>query len=195
MTGFAEDPQSPFTTPMDKVSFLRWVETQEGRYELARGVVEMQARVTRGHALVANAIARELAKQLNTSEWTVLVEGFGVDVGDGVRYPDVLVERAGGDAADLTTDKPIVIVEVLSPSSEDLHLQVKSREYTTLPALHAYLVASQDTPRVWLWIRDPLTGRFQEEAAVLAGSDARIEIPELDLVIPLHEINRGLTAL
>ena len=133
MTGFAEDPQAAYGLPLDKKAFLHWVQRQEGRFEFAEGQVTMQARLTRGHSRIANAFTQALRNQLNPNNWEVFAEGFGIDVGASVRYPDVLVEKVGGAPNELTTAEPILLVEVLSPSSVGTDMTFKLAEYTSLP--------------------------------------------------------------
>ena len=62
-----------------------------------------------------------------------------------IRFPDIIVDRAGEAPKDLTGTAPVLIAEVLSPSSEQVDLGDKSTEYLQLPSLAIYLVFAQDT--------------------------------------------------
>ena len=192
MTGFSEDPQAAYGLPLDKKSFLHWVQRQEGRFEFAEGKVTMQARITRGHSLVTNAFTLALRSRLSISDWNVLAEGFGIDVGDGIRYPDILVEKAGGQTSDLTTTTPVVLVEVLSPSSVGTDMTVKLAEYTSLASLEAYIVASQDEAICWVWQRQGEARAFPQHPQEVAGHEALFEIPALQIALPLAEIYRHI---
>src|SRR5262249_22950615 len=103
---------------MGKPAFLGWVQGREQRYELARGRVMMMTGGSRGHAIITRRLATALERRLDQSRWSVLTSDFGVDLGPAtIRYPDIVVDVAGGALADLTATAPALIAEVLSPSS------------------------------------------------------------------------------
>jgi len=78
---------------------------------------------------------------------------FRVDLGPStVRYPDVVVDVAGGRLKDLTATAPAMIAEVISPSSAKDDLCVKANEYVQLPSLSAYLVLAPDEPKARVWL-------------------------------------------
>jgi Uma2 family endonuclease len=169
--------------PIDPDAFLRWNEGREGKRELVRGkVVEMMVGATRSHALLVRRLARSLEDRLDVTRYDVVTNDLGVKTPDGVRYPDVVVDRAGGSGKDLATTAPVLIAEVLSPSSKRTDLIVKAADYTGLPSLFSYLVLSQEEPRAWLWLRG-------HEAWIgptpIEGMDGVIEVPGLSLAIPL----------
>lgn len=172
---------------MDRPEFLEWVQAHEGRYELVGGRVVMMTGGTRGHAILARRLAAALEKRLDEERWTVLTFDFGAALGPStVRYPDVVVDVAGGNFKDLTATAPTLIAEVLSPSSVKDDLGAKATEYLRLPSLSAYLVLAQDEPKAWIWVRG--TGGFLAQPNVIAGRDARIEIPAHAIDLPLSEI-------
>ena len=175
---------------MDKTEFLAWVQGHEGRYELVGNHVVMMTGGSRGHAILVRRLAAALEKRLDSSRWTVLTSDFGVDVGPStVRYPDVVVDVAGGRFKDLTATAPVLIAEI-SPSSAKDDLGAKAEEYLRLPSLSAYLVLAQDEPRARVWGRG--AGGFSPEPEVLDGHDAVIEIGSLGIDVLLAEIYAGV---
>jgi len=176
---------------MDKSAFLTWVQAHEGRYELDGSRVMMMTGSSRGHAILVRRLAAALEKRLDGNRWTVLTSDFGVDVGPStVRYPDVVVDAAGGRLRDLTATAPAVIAEVISPSSAKDDLGVKAGEYVRLPSLLAYLVLEQDGPKARVWVRG--AGGFSPEPKVIEGRDAVIEIASLGVALPFAEIYAGV---
>lgn len=177
---------------VDKATFFTFVERQgEGRYEYVRGrIMQQQQGGTRRHARIADALHQHLRMQLDAAEWVVL-EARGIETDDTVRYPDVVVEPASEPDHSLTTRKPIVIVEVLSPSSSDRDLDVKPAEYLAIATLQAYIVASQDEPACYLWVRDA-EGAFPAAPVSLIGREKSIDIPVLSLSIPLDAVYAGI---
>jgi Uma2 family endonuclease len=175
---------------MGKTEFLAWVQTREGRYELAGSRVVMMTGGSRGHATIVRQLARALEKRLDAGQWAVLTSDFGVDVGPStVRYPDVVVDVAGGALRDLTATAPAIIAEVISPSSEKEDLGAKAEEYLRLPSLSAYFVLSQDEPKTRVWLRG--TRGFPQKPKVIKGLDGIIDIASLSVAVPLKEIYAG----
>jgi Uma2 family endonuclease len=175
---------------MGKSEFLAWVQAREGRYELAGGRVEMTTGGSRGHATLVRRLARALEKRLDAARWTALTSDFGVDVGPStVRYPDVVVDVAGGALKDLTATAPVLIAEVISPSSEKDDLGAKAVEYVRLPSLSAYLVLAQDAPKARVFLRNPRG--FTRQPTAVNGLDAVIDIAPLGVAVPLAEIYAG----
>lgn len=172
---------------MDKPEFLAWVPAHEGRYELAGNRVVMLTRGSRGHGIVVRRLANALEKRLDGHRWTVLTSDFGVDLWPStVRYPDVVVDAAGGQLKDLTATAPALIAEVLSPSSAKDDLGAKAAEYVRLPSLSAYLVLAQDKAKVRAWLR--AGAGFPSSPDVAVGHDAIIKIAALGISLPLSEI-------
>ncbi|TMJ24627.1 MAG: Uma2 family endonuclease [Alphaproteobacteria bacterium] len=148
---------------MDKAAFLEWVQGRDGRFELANGQTIMLVGASRTHGL---AIVRG---QLDPREWSVIAD-FGLDAGpETLRYPDIVIDRAGGSGGDLTASAPALVIEVLSPSSLRLDLGDKAAEYLRLPSLRAYLVFAQDEPKAWAWTGEQT--RLPPAPAVIGGQD------------------------
>jgi Uma2 family endonuclease len=145
--------QTKMPTTADE--FLRWNEGREGKREFVSGrVVEMMINVTRHHWRLETGLTQQLVARLGTDDYNIGSADFGVRTRDGVRYPDVMVERFGADGKELATTAPLLIAEVLSPSSIADDFGPKAADYLALPSLLHYLVLSQDEIRIWLWSRD-----------------------------------------
>jgi Uma2 family endonuclease len=171
---------------MDKAAFLDWVQGREERYELDRGRVIMMTGGSRAHGQITFNLAKALDARLDPNKWAVLPE-FGVNLGpESVRFPDVIVDVAGATGKDLTATAPVLIAEVLSPSSERIDLGDKSSEYLCLPSLAAYCVFAQEVIKAWVWIRGP--GGFPPGPEVFEGEGAVIRIEALALDLPLKDI-------
>jgi Uma2 family endonuclease len=176
---------------MDKAAFLDWAETQEGRCELVGGRAVMMMRPVMAHAIITRNLLIGLDRRLDRGRWTVIPD-FAIDVGPAtLRAPDVVVVPAGGDLKSRATMSPVLLAEILSPSTATIDLGDKSSEYVALPSLLAYLVLAQDEPKAWLWLRGP--DGFHAGSQVIAGTDATIAIPSFGLDIPMAEIYAGVT--
>jgi Uma2 family endonuclease len=176
---------------MDKPAFLDWVQGRTERYELSKSRIVMMMGGSRGHAIVTRRLAAALERRLDTLRFTVLTSDFGVDLGpDTVRYPDVVVDVAGGPLKDLTATAPVLIAEVISLPSATYDLGDKAAEYLKLAGLSAYVVLAQDEPKAWIWARNE--SGLPPGPAVIAGMAEAIAVPALGIDLPLSEIFAGL---
>jgi Uma2 family endonuclease len=177
------------TLRMEKPAFLAWVEGREGRYELAEGQVIMMTGGTRWHALVVGNVYDLLRRKLDRKRWTVMAD-FAVDIGPcTVRYPDLVVENHGEKGTDLISIAPVVVVEVLSPTTTKTDFGDKAVEYLRLPSVAAYIILAQDEVKGWVYNR-PST---ELPAPVpTAGRERSISIQALNVTLPLAEIYDGI---
>ena len=192
MTGFAEDNAPAYEPPMSKAAFLHWVQRQERRHELKDGRAIMHPGVSKNHARLTAKILTALSTRLDPDLWAVTASDLAVEIGDDIRYPDVMVERMGADGRKLSTEQPVILVEVLSPSSTSTDMTVKLAEYTSLASLEAYIVASQDEPILWVWQRDAASREFPKKPQQIDGRDQLLEIPALNIALPLADLYRGI---
>jgi Uma2 family endonuclease len=175
---------------MDKPAFLAWVQGREERYELDEGCVVMMVGAPRAHGLIVRNLVLLLHGQLDPGQWTVIGD-FGLDAGPKtLRFPDIVVDRAGGDRGDYTATAPVLVAEVLSPSTADVDLGDKAAEYLRMPSLNAYLVFAQNQPKAWVWTRRD--GNFPPAPEVVVGQDKIIRIAALNLNLPLGAVHAGL---
>jgi len=171
---------------MDKAAFLAWAESREERHELVRGFVVMMTGGSRAHWQIAGNLFRALDNRIDRDRWIVFQE-FGVDLGPTtIRFPDIIVDVAGGPSKDLTATSPVLIAEVLSPSSERTDLGDKASEYLQLPSLSTYLVLAQDEVRAWLWTRE--TNGFSGGPTVHGSNESILSLPTLGISLSLAEI-------
>lgn len=176
---------------MDKQAFIAWMAANEGRYELVEGRVVMMTGVSRAHAIVVMNIAALLRSQLDSETWTVIAE-FGLDAGpQTLRYPDIVVDRAGGGLRDYTATVPVLLVEVLSPSTAAIDLRDKASEYLRLPSLAAYIAFAQTEPKAWVWSRSAEEG-FPPQPSIYEGIDSVVSVEPLNLTLPFRDAYAGV---
>ncbi len=180
---------------VDKDTFYRFIANADDqyRYEYVRGwIMQQQAGGTIRHARIAARVFGYLLQRTDQSIWSVMGSDAAADTGHTFRYADVIVELLGAsDDKAIATQTPVVVVEVLSPSSEERDLSVKVFEYTGLASLDTYIVASQDEALCYVWQRRA-DGTFAAQPDTVKGRDQIIQVPALGIAIPLAEIYRGI---
>jgi Uma2 family endonuclease len=176
---------------MDNATFLDWVQGREERYELAGGRVIMMTGGTVWHGMIVGNLSALLRARLDRRQWLVLPD-FGIDVRPGtVRYADVVVDRYGAKGDALTAQAPVLVAEVLSPSTMKIDLGDKAADYLQLPSLATYLIFAQDEIKAWAYKRRG-DNQFPPGPQVFAGADASISVPALALDVPLIDIYAGI---
>jgi Uma2 family endonuclease len=141
--------EQPRETEFTADAFIAWaLEQPTGRFELRNGVVVAMAPERVAHARAklraVNALAAAIAAAGLGCE--ALPDGMAVRVNDRTVYePDALV-RCGpplpGAAVEL--DDPVVVVEVVSPSSRGIDRGAKLAGYFALPSVRHYLIVDLD---------------------------------------------------
>jgi Uma2 family endonuclease len=87
------------------------------------------------------------------------------------------------------TINPLVVVEVLSPSSEGDDDGDKRQDFQSLASLQAYVLAAQDARCVKVYRR--IDGNWRDEPDVYRDGES-FELPGLTKAIAVHEIYDGL---
>lgn len=203
MPGFGEENQTPFgargaaptarvrpPTHLSKDEFCRWIDRQEAKFEWKEGRVVQMSNVTRGHASIVANLSFALLTALGRDRWRVLTSDFGIESGDFLRFPDVVVEPKLASTGSMTERRvvhPVLIFEVLSPSSVGIDMIEKPAEYGVFATLEAYVAVSQDTAQCWLWQRDA-AGAFPSRPAAVVGRGAALQLDARGISLPLAEI-------
>jgi len=131
---------------MTSDEFIAWaMEQPEGqRYELAAGEIVGMAPERRAHALTKFRIARRLAEAVERQglDCEVYPDGMAVEVDAATTYePDALVRCGALPPADaVRIDDPVIVVEVLSPSTRARDAGAKLIDYFRLASMHHYLI-------------------------------------------------------
>lgn len=182
--------------PLHKLTlaeYIEWENAQDDRNEYVRGEVFAMVGGRRVHGRVVGNLVRAFANHLQASPCQVFAESMKVQVAnDTILYPDVFVTC---DREDLRTDQiftaPLVIVEVLSPSTQAYNRGLKFALYRSVAALREYVLIDPDTRTVeafrvgadGLWVLHDMTAA------------ATLTVPAIDASIPLAEVFAGVDAV
>jgi Uma2 family endonuclease len=167
--------------PLTVDEFLAWERAQELRFEFDG----IQPVAMTGGSLAHNRVTTRLTVALVQRvkppceplgpELKVLTPGR-------VRYPDAtIICSEPDDGSDIVS--PIVVFEVLSPSTALTDRRVKAVEYAGVPGILAYVMLETDRPEIT--VRRRSTGW---EAETFEGLDAELPLPEVGVTIPLAAV-------
>lgn len=128
------------------------------KHEFLDGMILAMAGGTPDHAALAMAVGASLNRQLEGKKCRVYSSDLRVRVlATGFAgYPDVTVvcnklERDPEDAN--TATNPAVVVEILSPSTEQYDRGEKLRQYQQVPSLSHIVLVAHDEKRIDVWSR------------------------------------------
>ena len=144
---------SPESLPrLDPEAYLDYEREQSLRHELVDGYLYAMTGSSDRHEEIALNLAASLRVHLRGSSCRVYKGDLKLRVADDFYYPDVFV-RCGVDRGDayFKTD-PVLIAEVLSPSTQRYDRGDKRLAYFRLPSLREYLLISQD--RMFVEVHD-----------------------------------------
>jgi Uma2 family endonuclease len=135
---------------MTREEYRAWAEQQPvGRFERINGVAVAMARERVVHSQRKMLVWRALAQAAQEAglRCEVFTSGVMVEVDDSDFEPDAVVHcgaRLSDDA--IAVPDPLIIVEVLSPSTSAADRAWKLREYFRLRSVRHYLVVWDDPP-------------------------------------------------
>ena len=170
-------------------AFLDWEAKQAARHEFVDGVARMMAGGTIRHAVMMTLVASALLQRLRTGGCRPTTSDLLVVLpnGDG-RYPDVTVICPPFQPGDRTTREPVLVVEILSPSTAAYDQSRKLAAYRTIPALRHILILHQDEPRAEVWTRGAAVGADGWTVSTHVGASADVPLPGLGIVLALGEL-------
>jgi Uma2 family endonuclease len=178
--------------PKTYAEFLDFVAERpdEERWELVDGEFVMQASPTEFHQIiVANTLTRLGRVAAKRGPDCRAIPGVTVRVDHVDTYapvPDVIL-RCGAPTRGATCSDPIVVVEVLSPSTMDRDRGFKTQFYKVVPSVLAFLIIYSDEARVEVWER----GATETGFAVVSGASGIVKVASVGLEIPLAAVYEG----
>ncbi len=179
---------------MTYAEYLALEEASEGKHEYLRGEVWAMAGGTIEHSRLQAAVQGELRAALSGRPCNVFASDLRIriEATDRTTYADAAVicgkpEHASADPHAATN--PVVIVEVLSDSTEASDRGEKFAHYRHLASLQDYVLVSQKEPRIEVYHREG--GRWVMTEALSGGV---VEISSLQVSLRVDAVYHDPTA-
>jgi Uma2 family endonuclease len=174
--------------PMTLAEFLEWEEGQPLRYEFdGVGPVAMTGG-TYGHSTIQRDLAFALTGRLRGKPCQFQGSDLKIQVGDGhIRYPDGMIVCSPIDRTATVVHEPVVVFEVLSPSTAAKDRIVKAREYQATPSIRRYVMLEQDSVGATVYARSGETWTHE-----ILVADSILALPEIGVSLPLVEFYEGI---
>lgn len=182
-----------------KYSLKEYIELEkssEERYEYFDGEVFAMAGGSLEHLRIGKNIARHLENKLEGRS----CEAFPFDMRVKVptappyRYPDVTVVCGSLITEDFQglplLVNPLLIVEVLSPSTKDYDKDGKFLAYQSIASFQEYLLVAQDSPHVTRYVRQADNQWVRSD---FIGLESSVELKSLGVTLLLSEIYQAVS--
>ena len=174
--------------------YLEFDYNAEGRYEYFNGEVFEMGGGSPEHSLLGNRVGRLLGNQLEPKGCFVYNSEVLIKVPAMLpyRYGDVSALCGKPIYEDLGNQRllvnPILIVEVLSVSTEDFDRGLKFKAYKSIESLREYLLINQTKRFVTLYTKH--NERFWFQSEYVEGETLKLESLECELSV--DEIYQGI---
>ena len=179
------------TAFISEADYLAGEKIAETKHEYIDGEIFAMSGASASHNRISLNVATLFNVHLDGKPCQPYISDMKVKVGTKYFYPDVLVECSGLADDSHVTEKPTLIVEVLSKSTRRMDETTKRIAYTQIDSLLEYVLIEQDFVDIeiirrrtgWqserFYLGDSLT--FESIALTLTVEDiyARVNNPEL----------------
>jgi Uma2 family endonuclease len=170
--------------------YFQFEESAQEKHEYENGEIFAMSGGTYNHSRIGGNVLRRLLELLDFKDCTATGSDLRVDVKeyDSFMYPNAMVICGKIEYADGRRDvvkNPVLIVEVLSDSTESYDRGRKFKKYQSLPSFREYVLVSQNEPIVETYFR-------QDEQhwlyTLTEGLEAAIQLRTIDSRIKLSDV-------
>lgn len=170
--------------------YLEGEKVSKVRHEFVNGEVYPMAGASDRHHRISLNLAKKLDDHLEDSD----CEAFMVDMKlkadeTDFYYPDVFVACDESPESRFYREEPVLIIEVLSPSTRQIDRREKLKAYQNIPTVQEYLVIEQEKIHIELHRRQP-DGNWITYFYNKSDRDEIIEFQSVGMEITLDEMYR-----
>jgi Uma2 family endonuclease len=177
-----------------EAEYLAFERASEIKHEYDHGEIFAMEGASEQHNLITVNVAASLHAQLRQRPCWVYSNDMRLKISArNYTYPDIIVVCGAPQIADEQGDtllNPTLIVEVLSPSTEQYDRGRKFQYYRTLASLQEYVLISQEQARIEHYVRQD-NGKWLYTHH--AGLDAALELPSIGCRLALADVYEKVT--
>ena len=173
--------------------YFRHEREAEQRHEYIDGAILAMAGGTPRHSLITANVTIALGLRLRGKPCRVYSSDLRIStkVKNMIVYPDLSVvcgrPRPIEDDRD-TISNPVLIIEILSPSTRNRDRGLKAAEYRDMETLLEFLLIEQDRPSIEHW-RKVADGHW--DVLTVEQADAVLALESIGVDLPLEEVYAG----
>lgn len=178
---------------MTEDEYLNFENSSNRRHEYLDGQVFAMTGSTQAHNLICVNLLSRLHAHLQGSRCRCFINDVKVHVkaARSFYYPDLMVTCESFAASSVLVTSPVLIIEVLSPSTQQIDRREKLVAYRKIDSLQEYVLVHQRKMLVEIYRRST---QDNWHLFKLSSSDALLleSMPEKVLSIPVPEIYGGM---
>src|ERR1700739_2703733 len=181
----------PAIRRMTLEEFLRWDDGTDTRYELIGGFPVAMVPPAEAHRILAMRLGSRIdAKLADRRPCNAQIEPGVVrpDRGDSYYVPDIAVTCEPNEPGRQAMVDPILIVEILSPSTERSDRRLKMPAYQTIDSVREIVLIDADSHHAELYRRENTHWRIE----LVRGADATLLLASIELRISMSELYEGI---
>lgn len=160
------------------------------RHEYVDGRVFAMSGASLRHGLIVGNISQRLGEKLRDTKCTVFIADAKVKASaTAYYYPDLVVTCSPIPQTEYVCPDPILVVEVLSPTTEQIDRREKLLAYQRIDTIKEYVLVAQDQSLIEVYRRQD-DGVWEHEKF---GHDGDLHLGSVGTDIPIDEIYRGVS--
>lgn len=176
--------------------YFQLIKTSEEKYEYWNGQIFLMSGGSQNHTLIADNILTSLKFQLQNRPCRAMSGEVAIKVplAPPFRYADLLVacgnlefETIGGIA---TLVNPLLIAEVLSPTSQFYDKGAKFTLYQSIESFREYLLVEQSSPSIIHYVKSEDNTWLSSQ---INGLESSIYLSSIDCTLALSEVYQDIT--
>lgn len=169
---------------MTVAEFLTWDDGTDGRYELIDGRPVAMAPVAPSHSVIVANVTHELKSRLQKPCYLGSEAGVEHPDRSDTFYEADIVVSCTPVAPDMAAiPHPVVVIEVLSPSTVEHDRGRKAYDYRRIPSVQEIVLVASEQRHIVIWRRRGAKWEVED----LIG-DAALELEALGVTMPFAAI-------
>ena len=177
-------------TSLSADDYLAFEHASELRHEFVAGQVFAKVGVRDSHNQVTGNLYLRLRERLRGGPCWVFIADMKlrIEPADAFYYPDVFVTCDARDTEPYYKRHPLLVVEVLSPSTEAIDRREKLRHYRMLESLREYVLVSPEDKTVEIFRRES----GGEWLTLSLGAEDPVELASVGVQLTMGEVFEGV---
>ncbi len=177
---------------LSEADYLKVEEAASNKNEYVAGRMFAMTGATAAHNILTMNLYSHLAPLVRQSGCNVFALDFKLRVSSlrSFYYPDLLVTCEKVEPSAVYVEAPILVVEVLSPSTMSVDRREKLQAYRAIPSLAEYVLVHQDQPLVEIYRKDGEDDWALSEFK--AGEPVCLSLPSQTLCLAVDDIYLGI---
>ena len=177
--------------PLTVEEYLELDRVSETRLEFLNGEVFDMVGASFRHGRLCGNLLRQIYLALTNQPFVIIPSDLRVGFPGSTEYvyPDIVICREQAQVEPIqgvdTLHEPLVVIEVLSPSTKQRDATEKKDFYLSIPGLQSYVLVSSETMKVEHYARQ---SEHDWTYSVLTDPQAALRLETLDVTIALAQI-------